>query len=78
MIVLRKIDGSTCKLPDDAKFVELVNEFDGSIMAVFFQAQPGMLLKIAPGTSDAARYEVLFGKHGAMFSGTSFERQPQP
>jgi hypothetical protein len=75
MIRLRKIDGSTYAIPDDAKFVELVNEFDGTIMATFFQAQPGMLLKIAPGTSDAARYEVLFGKHGAMFSATGFERQ---
>lgn len=44
-------------------------------MAVFFQAQPGVLLKISPGTSDAARYETLFGKHGAVFSATMIERQ---
>ncbi len=76
MIVIRRVDGSTVSIPPDAQFVELVNDLDGAVMVVFFQVQPGMILKINPGSADAVRYEQLFQKHGVQFQSTMIERKP--
>jgi hypothetical protein len=76
MIVLRRVDGSTAAIPPDVKFIELVNDLDGSVMVVFFQVQPGAILKINPGSADAARYEQLFQKNGVRFQDSMLERRP--
>ena len=75
MIQLRKTDGTTIPVPTDAKFVELVNEHDNTVMMVFFQVQPGVILRIAPGSTDAVRYEQLFQKQGVRFTNTMIERK---
>lgn len=74
MIRLRKKDGTAIEVPPDVTFVELVNDVDGSLMLVFMQVQPGAILKINPGTSDAARYESLFHSKGVVFSPSMIER----
>lgn len=77
MIRLRKQDGTTTEIPQDQTFVELVNDLDGSVMLAFAQLQPGALMQIAPGTSDAARYEQIFAKQGVVFSKTMIVREPK-
>ncbi len=74
MIRLRKIDGTSMIVPADVRFVELVNDVDGTVMVVLFQVEAGAVLKINPGSSDAVNYENLFRKHGVAFATTMIER----
>ena len=75
MIRLRKTDGTVIQTPADAPFVELVNDSDGAIMLVFAQVGPGAILKINPGSEDAARYEIMFRKQGVAFQTSMIERR---
>jgi len=75
VIRLRKPDGSAVEVTDPGTFVELVNDTDGTVMMAFLQMQPGMLLQIKPGTSDALRYDDMFKAQGVVFSKTMIVRE---
>lgn len=60
----------------EAKFIELVNDIDGCVMNVFFQVQPNEILRIVPGSADAARYEIMFHKQRVTFQTSMIERRP--
>jgi len=66
MIRIRKTDGSTTIVPD-GMFVEVTAE-TGEVAMVFFQASPGVVIQIKPGTVDAHRYEQMFAKLGVKFN----------
>ena len=68
MIRVRKPDGSCITLSDPGTFVELVNDVDNTVMLVFLQVQPGVLMQIRPGTNDARRYETMFSKQNVNFA----------
>ena len=65
---IRKADGSTIEVPADGHFVEIVNDFDGSVGMVLMQPEPGVVLTIKPGGADAQRYAGMFHKHGVRFA----------
>ena len=59
MLRIRNSDGSVQDVPKGT-FVELVNPNDGSVGSVWFQQTPHTVLRIIPGTVDAARYTAMF------------------
>lgn len=75
MIRIRKADGSCIEVNEPGTFVELVNDMDKTVMLVFLQVQPGAILQIVPGSSDAVRYEMMFGKNGVEFAKTMTMRE---
>lgn len=77
MIRIRKQDGSAVEINDGTAFVELVNDIDGTVMLSFLQVQPGAILQIKPGSSDAIRYEEMFKAQGVIFSKTMIVRESQ-
>jgi len=77
VIRIRKHDGSATETNDPTAFVELVNDADGTVMLSFLQIQPGAILQIKPGTSDAIRYEEMFKAQGVIFSKTMIVRESQ-
>ena len=68
MLRIRKADGTTIAIPQEAHFVEVVNDMDGTIGMVLLQPMPGMIMTINPGEKDADRYEQMFRKHGVQFA----------
>jgi hypothetical protein len=74
MIQVRQPNGEVTKIEGRGLFVELVNDMDGTVMMVFSQLQPGILLKIDPGSPDADRYESIFKSRGVKFARSSIVR----
>lgn len=77
MIQIRKIDGTVIPVPADGKFVELVNDMDGTVMMSFLQLKPGVIVQIKPGSADAGRYEQMFAEQMVQFSKTMVVRESQ-
>jgi hypothetical protein len=75
MIQIRRPDGTVKPVPGEGNFVELVNDVDKTVMMVFVQLKPGVILKISPQTADAKRYEDIFKKVGVKFSKFVIVRQ---
>lgn len=60
MLRIRNMDGTTMDIPTGA-FVELVDAHSGALGTVWFQQTPACMLRIIPGSVDAARYSAMFG-----------------
>jgi hypothetical protein len=75
MIQIRKMDGTVIPIPEEGRFVELVNDIDGTVMMSFLQVRPGAILHIKPGTADASRYEQMFATKGVKFSPSMIVRE---
>jgi len=59
MLRIRNADGTVQDIPQGT-FVELVNPHDQSIGSVWFQQSANTMIRIVPGTVDAARYAAMF------------------
>jgi len=59
MLRIRHNDGKVQDIPEGV-FVELVDAQTGAIGSVWFQQTPTCMLRIVPGTVDAARYGAMF------------------
>lgn len=59
MLRIRNSDGTVQDIPQGT-FVELVNPHDQSIGSVWFQQSANTMIRIVPGTVDAARYAAMF------------------
>jgi hypothetical protein len=75
MIQIRKTDGTVIPVPADGRFVELINDHDGSVMMSFLQLKPGAILHIKPGTADANRYQEMFAGQGVKFAQSMIVRE---
>jgi len=60
MLRIRNADGTVQDIPQGT-FIELVNPHDQSVGSVWFQQSVNMMIRIVPGTVDAARYASMFG-----------------
>ena len=72
MLRIRNKDGSLTELPKGA-FLEMLNDHDQKLGSVFYEAGPAVI-RIKPGSVDAARYEQLFGD--VQFLPTELKLQP--
>jgi len=75
MIQIRRPDGTVQPVPGEGNFVELINDVDKTVMMVFVQLKPGVILKISPQTPDSRRYEEIFKKAGVKFTQFVIVRQ---
>lgn len=75
MLQIRKADGTVIPVPQDAHFVEIVNDHDGTVGMVLFQPVPGTILTIEPGNKDTGRYEQMFQKFGVRFADKIIHRR---
>lgn len=74
VIRIRKANGDVIDVPADGHFVELVNDVDGTVGAVFMQPSPGTMVRIVPGSSDSRAYEQLFAQRNVKFSSEFIDR----
>ena len=76
MITLRTKSGDSLDInANDLPYVEIRNDFDGTIIRLFIQAEPGKLIEVFPGTDDAGRYEALMSKQRVKFATTIINRK---
>jgi len=60
MLRIRHPNGTAQEVPQGT-FLELIDPQSGAVGSVWFQQSPNCVLRIVPGTVDAARYSAMFG-----------------